>query len=295
VFKYSVVLGTLKTAGCDVWEKPREVLQMVADAGYDGVDIDAEPDRTDRRRFDEVVDIAQSVGLQVAGLLGAWGVWHAGEERDLASGNEEARAYAVSYTHKCIDLSASVGGPVFEICVVPFEAEFPVCSTPLEVLRRNFVRSAREIAEYAAQRDVLVAIEPINRFEGYAGFINSVSDAMSVVDEIQVDSLGVMADLFHVNIEDVSPAHALRRAGRSLMHIHLADNNRQAPGTGHIDFPNLIRTLDDIGYDGYLALDCLPVQPDAETLLQRSIAYMKELERMHLLQRRLYSTAPVNT
>ena len=91
--KYSIVLNTLNTGdnGCSVWEHPHEVLQTIADAGYDGIDMDAEPDRIDRNRFNEVRDLAFSMGLKVPALLGAWAPWHCGEERDLCSTDETVR------------------------------------------------------------------------------------------------------------------------------------------------------------------------------------------------------------
>ena len=157
-------------------------------------------------------------------------------------------------------------------------------SEPLDEVRRNFVKSVREISAHAAERKVQVALEPLNRFEGYAGFMNSVQDAVSVIEESGAANVGVLADLFHINIEDTSLSDALRLAGRRLMHVHLADSNRAAPGTGHIDFLQLIRTLRSTGYQGYLSLDCVPAKPDWKTLLQRSITYMKQLEKILDLQ-----------
>ena len=63
--KYSVILCTLASGGGDVWEDPRGVLEAVAGAGFDGVDLDAEPDRIPAARFDEVREIAASLGLEV--------------------------------------------------------------------------------------------------------------------------------------------------------------------------------------------------------------------------------------
>ena len=90
--KYSVILVTLASDGGNVWEKPREVLETVAEAGYDGVDLDAEPDRIEPRLFNEVASMAASLGLKIPALICAWGGWHAGEVRDLASGDESARS-----------------------------------------------------------------------------------------------------------------------------------------------------------------------------------------------------------
>ena len=284
--KYSVVLCTLcgighdRVAAADVWENPRGVLETIAAAGYDGVDVDAEPDRIAPQSFERVAGIATSLGLQTPALIAAWGRGHAGEARDLASTDEAARTYAVSYARKCVDLSAGMGGPVIEICAVPGAAEeYPNCSIPLDIARRNFMRSAAEIAEYAERKGVPVAIEAINRFEGYPGLLNSIADAMTVVEAIDSPNLGVLGDCFHINIEDTSVNDALTRAGDRLLHIHLADSNRAAPGSGHIDFLQLLRTLHAIDYQGYMAVDCVPHVPDWKTSLVQSIDTMKQLER----------------
>ncbi len=282
---YSVILATLASDGGDVWERPREVLETIAAAGYQGVDLDAEPDRIGAARFREVVDLAQSLGLRIPALVGAWGGWHAGEERDLASPDQARRTYAVDYAKSCVDLAATFDDPpILEICAAAFQPEYPESSVPRADLRRAFVTSAREISAYAARVGVDIAVEPINRFEGHAGFLNSLAEATDVVEEVGASNLGVLADLFHVNIEDGPLSDALRAAGRRLAHVHLADSNRRMPGSGHLDFFELIRTLNSIDFDGYLSLDCIPPRPDWKTQVRASIDYMRRVERLVEIQ-----------
>ena len=284
--KYSVVLITLAgSPGGDVWKNPKGVLETIAGLGYDGVDIDAEPDRTPREQFDEVVNIATGLGLKIPALVGAWGAWHAGEERDLASTDEEGRRRAVDYAKKCLDLCATIGSPVYEICAAAGKPEYPVSSTPKSILRKNFIESAREITEHAEKTNTYVAIEAINRFEGHAGFLNAVEEALPIAEEIGSDRIGVLADLFHVNMEDGPVPETMRRAGKKLMHIHLADSNRQIPGTGHIDFLEMVRTLNEMNYSGYMSVDSVPPKPDWKTLLEGSITFMKQMEQQAELQR----------
>ena len=284
--KYSAVLITLSSSpGGDVWKNPREVLETIAEAGYDGVDVDAEPDRISQKQFEEVIRMATSLGLKIPSLVGAWGGWHAGEERDLASTDKGARRHALDYAKKCLDLAATVGEPVYEICAASLRPEYPVSKVPRSVLRKNFVESAKEIAEHAQRTKTQVAIEAINRFEGYAGFLNSLEDAISIADQVNSPNLGVLADLFHVNIEDGPVPEILRAVGNRLKHIHLADSNRQAPGTGHIDFLEMVRTLNAMGYTGYMSVDCVPPKPDWKTLVNSSITFMKRMEQQAELQR----------
>lgn len=290
VMKYSVVLCTLRGFGehlapqANVWEHPHEVLGAIAEFGYDGVDLDAEPDRIDAKLFENVADIARALGLRLPALIAAWGRGHAGEARDLTASDEAARKYAVDDAKKCVDLSASMGGPVFEICAVPGVAQEYMQSTISTAdARTSFLRSVRELVDYAETRNVPMAIEPLNRFEGYEGLMNSVTDAMDVVDEIDSPSIGVLGDCFHINIEDTSMTDALTRVGRKLMHMHLADSSRAGPGTGHIDFEQMLRTLKTIDFQGYMSLDCIPHLPDWKTSLAQSIKYMKQLEQTSAL------------
>ena len=238
-------------------------------------------------KFDEVRALADSLGLRIPALICAWGAWHAGEERNLASSDEGVRSHAVEYKKKCIDLASTFDNPpMLEIDAADEANEYPVASTPRHELRRNFVRSAIEICDYAQERNVPIAIEPINRFEGICGFLNSMVEARSIADEVG-RGLGVMADFFHVNIEDGPVTESLRLAGDKLMHIHLADSNRQAPGTGHIDFLDVQRTLNAMSYDGYFAVDSVPVKPDWKTLLRDSITFMKQVEQTVALQEQI--------
>jgi len=283
-YKYSVILCTLATDGADVWQTPGPILEQVASLGYDGIDVDAEPDKISSEKFHEVIGIAKTLGLKVPALICAWSEWHAGQERDLASTDEAVRAVAVDYTKRCIDLSATLDEPaLLEIDAVTSTLDYPATKIPRRILRDNFVKSAREICEYAQPRDVPIAIEPINRFEGYAGFLNSIVEARSVADEVGLD-LGVLLDFFHVNIEDGPVAETILVAGDKLKHIHLADSNRQTPGTGHIDWVETVRTLKAIGFDGYLSVDSIPVKPDWKTLLRESIEFMKNIEKIVTLQ-----------
>jgi D-psicose/D-tagatose/L-ribulose 3-epimerase len=293
--KYAIKTSALALVGLDILERPREILSMVADAGFDAIDVLGDPDRISSKLASEIARTAASFGLGVSAVGGAWAAWQVGEERDLASSDETARALAVGYARRCVDLALSLGSPVFQLCAAPARLQYPFSSVPIETLRRSFVRSTREICHYAMQRNINIAIEPINRYEGHPGFLNTVAGTLSVIEEVAARNLGILVDLFHANIEDPSICGALRMAGDKLMDVHLSDSNRHVPGTGHIDFVRVIRTLDEMRYDGYMALGILPTVHDVDTmregLLERSLSYMKELEHALALQKSVYAGA----
>jgi len=278
--KYSVVLTTLNTGdtGCSVWEHPREVLETIAGAGYDGVDMDGEPDRIDRNRFNEVRDLAFSMGLEIPALLGAWSPWHCGEERDLCSPDESIRMRGVQYAKRAVDLAAEFEPPpLFQLCACPIKNEYPLSSTPIDTLRQQFVKSAAEIVEYAGPKCVNIAIEPINKYEGHSGFLNTIPEALSIIDEIGADHLGLQADFFHMNMADGNFIETLKLGANRLMHIHLADSNRCLLGSGHLDFAGIVQTLNEMSFTGYLSMDSIPAKPDWKTMVEQGISYMKQM------------------
>ena len=98
--KYAFGLGIFPRGGGDDWKQPEVIFEAVADAGYEGVDFDVEPDRIEPEYFYRVAETAKSHGLAIPSLIGAWSICHAGEERDLASSDPETRQFGVRYAHR---------------------------------------------------------------------------------------------------------------------------------------------------------------------------------------------------
>jgi catechol 2,3-dioxygenase-like lactoylglutathione lyase family enzyme len=121
---------------------------------------------------------------------------------------------------------------------------------------------------------VNVVIEPVNRYE--IDFLNSVEETASFLDRHGLRGIGLMPDLFHMNIEDADPAAALRRHARRVEYVHFADSNRNAPGSGHMDFVSPLRALGDSGFKGWIALEIFP-RPDPDTAARKGAEYMKLL------------------
>jgi sugar phosphate isomerase/epimerase len=132
----------------------------------------------------------------------------------------------------------------------------------------------RECAARAGDLDTQLFIEPINRYE--TNFVNSADEAMNLIDEIGHPAVRLLLDTFHMNIEEADPLATIRKAGSGLGYVHLADNNRRAPGQGHIDFPALIQALTEIGYEGYLSAEILP-SPDDATAASQTARYLQPI------------------
>ncbi|MCP3993663.1 MAG: sugar phosphate isomerase/epimerase [bacterium] len=139
---------------------------------------------------------------------------------------------------------------------------------------RRFVESVHRYATYALPLKVSLAVEPINRYE--TNLVATIDQAMAVVDEVDLPNVGVLADTFHMNIEERDLAGALRSAGDRLLHVQLTDSNRLAAGQGHIDFAALAAELRRINYQGYLSAETLP-EPDSYAAARAALEYFKKL------------------
>ena len=129
-----------------------------------------------------------------------------------------------------------------------------------------------DILAYNADKHVPLFLEAINRYEN--NYLNTAEETLSFVERFHSKDLFVHLDTFHMNIEEANIPAAIKLAGTRLGHIHLADNNRHACGEGALDFGSILNALQDIGYSGYLSVECLPL-PDGETAAANAITYMK--------------------
>lgn len=142
-----------------------------------------------------------------------------------------------------------------------------------EAGRQRILEGMREFATFAAQLGVRVYLEPLNRYE--CNNVASLPEGLQLIHEIGVDNVYLLADTFHMNIEDVDMAANLRAAGGRLGYVHLADSNRQAPGSGHTDFAPILAALRDIGYSGYLSAEIQPV-PDDLLAAERFVRFCRD-------------------
>jgi len=136
------------------------------------------------------------------------------------------------------------------------------------------VEAVGRYAEYGRANGVSLVIEPINRYE--TNYINTIQEALHFIRDVGQDNLGVLADTFHMNIEEANLAESLRSAGDRIRHVQFTDSNRLAAGRGHIDFPELAAVLRESGYGGYLSTETLPL-PDSRTAAKQAIDYFRTL------------------
>ena len=132
--------------------------------------------------------------------------------------------------------------------------------------------AVRDAGESAAKHGVAFIYEPLNRYE--CNLFNRQGAAAEWIDEQGLENVVILADLFHMSIEEPDLADALREAGRHVGHVHFADSNRQAMGFGHTDPGPVVAALREIQYSGYLSAEVFPL-PDSNEAASQTIRSIK--------------------
>ncbi len=187
-------------------------------------------------------------------------------ERSIVSADRRARQGGIDYLKTCIDAAVAigadiVGGPLYGGPLV-FAGVRP---TPIQEAERQArfercIQGLAKAADDAGKAGVRLALEPLNRFE--TDIISTVSQGIDVVDNVGSPALGLLLDSFHMNIEESSISAAIRKAGARIVHFQANENHRGFPGTGHLPWNDIFRTLHDIGYRGPVSLE--PFRRDDE-------------------------------
>ncbi len=227
--------------------------QQAAELGCQGVEI--------HMRRAEDVDLAlvkrlareYRLGIPTLGTGMA-----AADGLSLAHPDQEVRARTIERVRGHIEFAAEVGSAVTIGSLSGRLGD-----------RRLALDALAQLCSLAAPQGVTILLEPLNRYE--CDYINRLADVTAIAAEIGAPNLKLLADTFHMNIEEPDIPASLKAAGKLVGHVHLADTNREAPGHGHLDVAAVLAALDQIGYQGYLSFEVFPA-PDARTAIRDGVA-----------------------
>jgi D-psicose/D-tagatose/L-ribulose 3-epimerase len=172
--------------------------------------------------------------------------------RSLISDDAAVRQRTRQHLRDAIEATAEVGARVID---GPLYS--PVGYLPGRRRTRDewqwAVEGYQSVVDTLEACDVTLAIEPLNRFETY--FLNTAADAAALCDEVGHPRVGAAYDTFHANIEEKSIAGGCRRLGQHVKHVQVSENDRGVPGSGHVAWEDLLRTLQALQYDGWLTIE----------------------------------------
>jgi sugar phosphate isomerase/epimerase len=253
-------------------------IDRLARLGYDAVEVEGEPERHDAIR---ICKLAEDAGLTVASVCPNFT-----EGRDLSHPDPEIRSDALAYLRDISEFAAGVGAQLFIVAPTAYARVTPIADPLDEWLWA--VEGIRLAGDHASSLGVDLTLECWNRYGTY--MLNRLEEGARMWRETGLLNGGVMADTFHMNIEEPSISGCIFAHSDLLNHVHLSDSNRLAPGLGHVDFAEVLQTLVEVGYGGSLAFELIPSlpyvpegepqPPSYDEVAGQALDHMKEVERL---------------
>jgi D-psicose/D-tagatose/L-ribulose 3-epimerase len=227
-------------------ENLEDSLKRLKTFGYQGVELAGEPCVTD---IEETKKLLNEYNLECSSICGIYN-----PERDLSSRDSRVRQNGILYVKKCIDMAKELGSKT--VIIVPTYVGKLSPEVELETEWQNAILSVKEAGKYAMDKNITLSLEALNRYETY--LVNNLDLGLRFIEEVDVESVKIMADLFHMSIEERNMTKAIKKIAEHLVHVHIADNTREAAGLGQTDFAPIISLLKDLNYKGYITMEFLP-------------------------------------
>ena len=240
------------------WEKNwdadhKKYIKKVAEIGFDILEFQAQPLlEMSREHMRELVLLAEECGIELTYSLGL------DRNYDVSSLDEKVRLGGVDYLKRIVERIGFMGGTLLS------GVSYAGWGTPdnFNGDRRpyweNSIKSMKEIIKTAENCGVTYCVEAVNRFE--TCLINTAEEALKYVDEVGSPNIGVLLDTYHMNIEENNIGDAIRLAGNKLTSFHTGENNRTAPGRGHLNWDEIFGALSEIGYKGRIVSEPFVMQ-----------------------------------
>lgn len=210
----------------------------------------------------ELKALLDDTGLSLAAVgTGAGWVKH---KLTLTTADQETHAKAMKFVEGMIDFAAVFDAPVIIGSMQGRAADTAALPATMGYLAEALLNLGLRANRYGLP----LLYEPLNRYE--TNLVNRLEDGVKLVSGLASGNVKLLADLYHMNIEEADLPAALRAAGAHVGHVHFADSNRRAAGLGHTDFAPVVSALRDIGYAGYLSAEVLPL-PDPQAAARQTI------------------------
>jgi sugar phosphate isomerase/epimerase len=266
--KFSIALSPVKSVFSPLLYSGNLLhgVKRAAEIGYDGVELNIRD--VTRENLDDFVSITKSFQMDIVAL--GTGQSYLTDGWSILSKDLSIRNMLFSRLKSHIDFCSKTGAKLILGGVFGKLEGNDEEKTAQKEFAAEFVG---RLARYAFKNGVDLLLEPINRYE--TNFLNTVDKAIRFMENVNCPNVYVLPDTFHMNIEEDDLSIAIKKAGDKIKHFHVADSNRLSAGSGHIDFKEVLRTLESIKYSGYISGEFLPL-PDDDTA---ALSHFKHLKK----------------
>ena len=202
---------------------------------------------------------------------------------------------AVEFLKVAIDKTAEIGSLALSGVIFGGIGE-RTGKPPTQAERDNIARALGEVLKYAKTKNLLLGIEPVNRYENH--IINTGWQAVALIEQVGADNIFIHLDTYHMNIEEKGAGNGILDARPYLKYIHMSESDRGVPGAGTVDWNEIYATLAAIGFDGGLAMESFinlppqigsalsvwrPVAESAEKVMAEGLPFLKNMARQYRL------------
>lgn len=247
IIKFSICSWTFGNIPLD------KTMEFVAQAGYDAIEIRAD---VNNYNWTDILRLSKKLSLEIGGLTGDTG-WP-NEDQDLANANLSNRKKAVDYFKRQVEAVREVEGNYLVICPSAVGKIAPMGSGSEDW--KWAVDSVQQLTPLADALDVILVIEPLNRYESC--LINTAQQAVDFAKDVGHPKVRMLLDSYHMNIEEQDMESPFMCAKDYLEILHVADSNRQSLGRGHINFEQFFSGSKKAGFDGTIVVECTPPGPN---------------------------------
>lgn len=246
--------------------------QKLAALGYDGVELmTKDPSRLDGAQLKQLFaqNHLEFVGFCTGHVFGE-------DQLGLVSPDAATSRNAMARLKSFVDFTAALNPSPHlgrgTLINIGRSRGLGISNDPVTTLAR-MEDAFRELADYAAPHGIGWVLEPINVHQ--APYIHTTQEGIAMVSRVNRPNFNLMLDVYHMNIEDTDMYESFREAKDVCKFVHFADNNRRSPGSAHLDFGKFVDVLNEIGYDGFVSLEILPL-PDPDAAAQSSIQHLRK-------------------
>jgi len=247
------------------WDDLSGNIRCAAEMGFDAVEIfPPGPDAIDNDALSSLLK-QHSIALAAMGTGAGW----VRRRLTLTSADAAVREQAEAFIRSIIDTAGPHGAPAI---IGSMQGRWGDGVSKEQALIW-LCDALNRLGEHAIQYGVPLLYEPLNRYE--TNLLTTIGDGVHFLQSLTTSNVKLLADMFHMNIEEVSIADGMR-AGRGFIgHVHFVDSNRHPAGGGHIEYASIATALRDIGYEGYLSAECF-AHPDSATAADMTLAAFRK-------------------
>jgi sugar phosphate isomerase/epimerase len=230
------------------WDDLAVGCRQAAEVGFDAVEVfPTGAEGIDAAELRRLLD-AHRLALAAMGTGAGW----LRQRLTLTSGDAAVRLRAIAFLRALIDLAGPFAAPVI---IGSMQGRWGAGVERGDALA-HLATALNELGEHARRYNVPLLYEPLNRYE--TNLVNTVAEGVALLRTLTTDNVKLVCDLFHMNIEEIDLAGALRTGGNHVGHVHFVDSNRRPAGLGHLNLGPIAAALREMSYRGFASAEALP-------------------------------------